>query len=322
MLPAMGTPRPILWRTGSVRRPVSLVMVVPDAHGVDWLKPSPYIIAMIRPCTNADVETIYAIINEAAEAYRGVIPADRWHEPYMSQDELRHEIETGVKFWGFEQDGQLLGVMGIQDVQDVTLIRHAYVRTASRSHGIGGKLLAELRAKTSRPILIGTWAAAAWAIRFYEKHGFRQVTPEEKDRLLERYWSISDRQVETSVVLADEKWSSAMTRHVLETHMTAVDSGDLDVIMADYAADAVLLAPEGSYRGHVQIRPVWNKLLMDVFTKDADFTMVREAVEGEVAFIVWSLNSKRIRIMLATDNYLVRAGKIVVQTYAAMEEQK
>ena len=297
-------------------------MVVPDTHGVDWVDPSPYIIAMIRPCTNADVDTIYAIINEAAEAYRGVIPADRWHEPYMPKDELRHEIETGVRFWGFEQDGQLLGVMGIQDVQDVTLIRHAYVRTAFRSHGIGGKLLAELRAKTSRPILIGTWAAATWAIRFYETHGFRQVTPEEKDRLLTRYWSISDRQVETSVVLADEKWSSAMTRHVLETHMTAVDSGDLDAILSDYAADALLLTLEGTYRGHVQIRPVWKKLLMDVFTKDADFTMVREAVEGEVAFIVWSLKSKRIRITLATDTYLVRAGKLVVQTYAAMEEQK
>ena len=277
---------------------------------------------MIRPCTNADVETIYSIINEAAQAYRGVIPADRWHEPYMPMDELRQEIEAGVKFWGFEQDGQLLGVMGIQDVQDVTLIRHAYVRTAARSHGIGGKLLAELRAKTNRPILIGTWAAATWAIRFYEKHGFRQVTPDDKNRLLKRYWSISDRQVETSVVLADEKWVSAMTQQVLENHMTAVDSGNLDAIMADYAANAVLLTPEGTCRGHVQIRPVWEQLLRDVFTKDANFTMVREAAEGEVAFIVWSLESGRVRIPLATDTYLVRSGKIIVQTYAAVIDAK
>jgi len=158
---------------------------------------------MIRLCTEADFDTIYAIVNEAAEAYRGVIPADRWHEPYMSQDDLRHEIDSGVWFWGYEEDGELIGVMGIQDVQDVTLIRHAYVSTANQGQGIGGKLLAELRKLTTRPILIGTWAAAAWAIRFYEKHGFRMVTPVEKDRLLKKYWSIPDRQVETSVVMVE-----------------------------------------------------------------------------------------------------------------------
>ena len=160
---------------------------------------------MIRPCTEADFDAIYAIVNEAAEAYRGVIPPDRWHEPYKSQDELRHEIESGVRFWGYVESGELLGVMGIQDVQDVTLIRHAYVRTASQGQGIGGKLLAELRKLTNRSVLIGTWAAATWAIRFYEKHGFKLVTPEEKDRLLKKYWSICERQIETSVVLAEEK---------------------------------------------------------------------------------------------------------------------
>jgi N-acetylglutamate synthase-like GNAT family acetyltransferase len=124
----------------------------------------------------------------------------------MPPEELRREIESGVRFWGYEEEGELIGVMGIQDVQDVTLIRHAYVRTARRSKGIGGKLLADLREKSARPILMGTWAAAIWAIRFYEKHGFRLVTPEEKDRLLKKYWSIPERQVETSVVLADERW--------------------------------------------------------------------------------------------------------------------
>lgn len=158
---------------------------------------------MIRPCNDADFEAIYSIINDAAQAYRGVIPDDRWHEPYMCRDDLRREIECGVRFWSYEEDGELLGVMGIQDVQDVTLIRHAYVRTASRSKGIGGKLLGELRRFTARPILIGTWAAATWAIRFYQRHGFRQVSTEEKNHLLKKYWTIPDRQVETSVVLAE-----------------------------------------------------------------------------------------------------------------------
>jgi len=163
---------------------------------------------MIRPCDRADFDAILSIINDAAEAYRGVIPPDRWHEPYMPEGELRQEIERGVRFWGCEEDGELVGVMGIQDVQDVTLIRHAYVRTARRSRGVGGKLLSELRTLTERPVLMGTWAAATWAIRFYEKHGFRLVTPEEKDRLLKKYWSIPDRQVETSVVLGDGRWFS------------------------------------------------------------------------------------------------------------------
>jgi N-acetylglutamate synthase-like GNAT family acetyltransferase len=159
---------------------------------------------MIRLCRDIDFEAIHSIINDAAEAYRGVIPADRWHEPYMSREELRQEIKSGVRFWGYEEGGKLVGAMGIQDVQDVTLIRHAYVRTDRRNQGIGGKLLAELRTLTGRPILIGTWAAATWAIRFYEKHGFRLVTPEEKDRLLKKYWSIPARQIETSVVLAEQ----------------------------------------------------------------------------------------------------------------------
>jgi GNAT superfamily N-acetyltransferase len=124
----------------------------------------------------------------------------------MSREDLRREIESGVRFWGYHDNGELIGVMGIQDVQDVTLIRHAYVRTAHRNQGIGGKLLGELRKLTSRPVLIGTWAAAIWAIRFYERHGFRLVSQEEKNRLLKKYWSIPDRQVETSVVLAEQDW--------------------------------------------------------------------------------------------------------------------
>ncbi|HEY64532.1 MAG TPA: GNAT family N-acetyltransferase [Caldilineae bacterium] len=164
---------------------------------------------MIRPCSDAEFWTIYEIINEAAQAYRGVIPADCWKEPYMPEDELRHEIDAGVMFWGYEEDGNLIGVMGMQHVQDVTLIRHAYVRPERQRQGVGGKLLLHLRSLTDRPILVGTWADAVWAIRFYEKYGFQLVSLEEKDRLLRRYWSIPERQIQTSVVLADERWFDA-----------------------------------------------------------------------------------------------------------------
>jgi len=161
---------------------------------------------MIRQCAASDLEQIWQIINDGAQAYKGVIPADRWTEPYMSRDKLRHEIEDGVVFWGDEESGALAGVMGLQDVKDVTLIRHAYVRTANRNQGIGGMLLTHLRTITKRPVLIGTWAAAVWAIGFYEKHGFRVVNAGEKNVLLKKYWNIPDRQVETSVVLADANW--------------------------------------------------------------------------------------------------------------------
>ena len=156
---------------------------------------------MIRPCTDADTPAIERIINEAAEAYRGVIPPDRWHEPYMSSAELQDELDAGVRFWGVEDRDGLVGVMGLQDVKDATLIRHAYVRTRRQRAGIGSQLMHELMAKASRPLLVGTWSAAHWAIRFYERHGFELVAPPEKDRLLDIYWSIPARQRETSVVL-------------------------------------------------------------------------------------------------------------------------
>jgi N-acetylglutamate synthase-like GNAT family acetyltransferase len=160
----------------------------------------------IRPCRPDDLEEIGEIINDAAQAYQGVIPADRWHEPYMPPAELKREVATGVSFWGAEYRGKLAGVMGIQSIQDVILIRHAYVRTAFRNRGIGGDLLRHLHALAPGAVLVGTWAAATWAIAFYEKHGFRQVIPAEKDRLLKKYWNIPERQIETSVVLADDKW--------------------------------------------------------------------------------------------------------------------
>ena len=163
---------------------------------------------MIIKCAEKDLDMVYEIVNDAAQAYNGKIPSDRWHEPYMPKDELMHEIGAGVVFWGYAEDGRLLGVMGLQDVKDATLIRHAYVRTAYRGRGIGGKLLKHLLTLTNRPTLVGTWAGAWWAVKFYEKHGFTLVTPVEKDTLLKKYWNISERQIEASVVLTDDKWRS------------------------------------------------------------------------------------------------------------------
>jgi GNAT superfamily N-acetyltransferase len=156
----------------------------------------------IRPCRDDERDAILAIINAAAEAYRGVIPADRWHEPYMESRELESEIAAGVRFWGFEADGELIGAMGVQPVRDVDLIRHAYVRPDSQRRGVGAALLRHLRGISARRMLVGTWATADWAIRFYRRHGFEPVSPERKTALLRTYWTIPDRQIETSVVLA------------------------------------------------------------------------------------------------------------------------
>jgi GNAT superfamily N-acetyltransferase len=156
---------------------------------------------LIRPCVAADFDAVCAIINAAARVYAGVIPGDRYHVPYMPADELRDEITTGVHFWGWHDPEGISGVMGIQDVDDATLIRHAYVRPDRQGVGIGGRLLAHLMSLPHQPLLVGTWADATWAVRFYERHGFQLVSQEEKDRLLRRYWSIPERQVDTSVVL-------------------------------------------------------------------------------------------------------------------------
>jgi GNAT superfamily N-acetyltransferase len=158
---------------------------------------------VIRRCSDADVPAILAIINEAADAYRGVIPADCWHEPYMSREALAAELAAGVEFSGWERNGELLGVMGLQPVRDVTLIRHAYVRRANQGEGIGGALLEALRAQSKRRLLVGTWADARWAIRFYERHGFQLAKDEDKNRLLDTYWNIPVRQRDTSVVLVE-----------------------------------------------------------------------------------------------------------------------
>jgi N-acetylglutamate synthase-like GNAT family acetyltransferase len=162
---------------------------------------------LIRKSRDSDLPEILAIINGAAQAYRDVIPADRWHEPYMPRDELAKEIADGIVFWVAEEGGQLLGVMGMQDKVDVALVRHAYVAPAVQRKGVGQSLLRHVQGLAEKPVLIGTWAAASWAIEFYRRNGFTVVSPSDKNRLLRKYWSIADRQIETSVVLADRRWS-------------------------------------------------------------------------------------------------------------------
>ena len=164
--------------------------------------------ATIRPCRDDERPAILAIVNAAAEAYRGAIPPDRFHDPYMPAEELDAEIAAGVEFWGYDDHGELIGVMGIQPVQDVDLIRHAYVQPAAQGSGIGGALLDHLMASATRRVLVGTWAAAEWAIGFYRRHGFVQVGPEEKTRLLRTYWTIPERQIDTSVVLSGGRGSA------------------------------------------------------------------------------------------------------------------
>ena len=161
---------------------------------------------LIRRCDNNDLEDILEIINDGAQAYKGVIPPYYWKEPYMSGEDLRNELDEGIVLWGYEEKGKLVAVMGIQDKQDVTLIRHAYVLTSRQNLGIGGKLLHHLMGITKKPVLIATWRNADWAIRFYERHGFRMVSDEDGYRLQKKYWSTPEEKINASVVLADEKW--------------------------------------------------------------------------------------------------------------------
>jgi GNAT superfamily N-acetyltransferase len=155
----------------------------------------------LRECRSDDVPRILEIVNAAAEAYRGVIPADCFHDPYMTANYLRDELDRGVIFLGSEEGGVLSGIMGLQQVGDVELIRHAYVWPAAQRGGIGAALIAELMRRSSRPLLVGTWAAARWAIRFYERNGFVLASPDRAAALLARYWNITERQAATSVVL-------------------------------------------------------------------------------------------------------------------------
>ena len=164
---------------------------------------------MIVRSKKSDFKDIFDIINDAASAYKGIIPTDRWHEPYMSEQELKAQIEDGIKFWCYIDNDNIIGVMGIQDKSDVTLIRHAYVRTTARNKGVGSKLLNHLSELTTKPILVGTWADATWAINFYKKYGFKLVSFDDKEQLLRKYWTIPLRQIETSVVLASSNWTSS-----------------------------------------------------------------------------------------------------------------
>jgi GNAT superfamily N-acetyltransferase len=167
----------------------------------------------VRACAEPDIASILGIINAAAQAYRGVIPPDCWHEPYMSEAQFRRDLNAGVEFWGYEIDGNLVGVMGIQRVHDVELIRHAYVLPGSQRLGVGGILIDHLLRQSARRMLVGTWAEASWAIEFYRRHGFDLVTSQSrKDELLKTYWTIPDRQIETSVVLELNSQRGASSR--------------------------------------------------------------------------------------------------------------
>jgi GNAT superfamily N-acetyltransferase len=160
---------------------------------------------MIKDYRQENFDEVLAVINDAATAYKGVIPADCWHEPYMSAADLQREINAGVSFKVFcNEENTILGVMGAQPVQDVLLIRHAYVRTQARRCGIGRKLILDLQKNATSPILVGTWAAAIWAIKFYEDHGFKALGIAQTRELLEKYWSVPDRQAEQSIVLVDQ----------------------------------------------------------------------------------------------------------------------
>ena len=168
----------------------------------------------MRASRDGDAAAMLALVNAAAVAYRGVIPADRWHEPYMSADELDGEIAAGVAFWVAERDGRPIGVMGLQDKGDVALVRHAYVAPSAQQGGVGTALLRHVLARTPKPVLIGTWASATWAIDFYRRNGFTVVREDVKNVLLRTYWSIPPRQVETSVVLADARAEQRFARAV------------------------------------------------------------------------------------------------------------
>jgi len=164
---------------------------------------------MIKRCSDVELESILSVINDAAQAYYGVIPQDAWHEPYMTIDELKSEIRSGVQFWGYYVKESLVGVMGIQDKKDVTLIRHAYVCTSERRNGLGTKLLEHLEEYSKNPILIGTWEDATWAIEFYKKNGYRLILGYERGMLLEKYWTVSTKQAGASVVLANAQWTGS-----------------------------------------------------------------------------------------------------------------
>jgi GNAT superfamily N-acetyltransferase len=154
---------------------------------------------MIRKCQADDAQRMYFIINEAAKAYNGVIPADRYHQPYMPMSELEEEMKR-MTFFGWEANWELVGVMGIEPIKDVTLIRHAYVLPRWQRQGIASKLLNHLKSLvTTSRLLVGTWVDVHWAIAFYQKHGFNLLP--DKDELLKSYWDIPQRQIETSVVL-------------------------------------------------------------------------------------------------------------------------
>jgi N-acetylglutamate synthase-like GNAT family acetyltransferase len=253
---------------------------------------------LIRRSVETDVAAIAAVINEAAQAYRGVIPADRWHEPYMPAEELEREISDGVVFWVAEQDGRVSGVMGIQDKGDVALVRHAYVAPGAQRSGVGRSLLRHVEGLTEKPMLIGTWAAASWAIRFYQRNGYTVVPEGERDRLLRTYWSIPVRQIETSVVLADRRWmedrraTSTTDRErppaILQIYRDLPRTGREDAFRAVEEDAARACAELGFPHAHLALESlggpheVW---WLNAFDSEADRQQVTRDYEGNLALV-------------------------------------
>ena len=216
---------------------------------------------VIRAARTDDLDTIYEIINDSARAYKGVIPEAAWHEPYMPMDHLRSEIAKGVRFYCCDLEDRAMGVMGIQDVQDVTLVRHAYVRSQSRAQGIGRALLESVTRLTPRPVLIGAWKAATWAIQFYQKNNFTLLNEARKNRMLGTYWTISSFQVQESVVLADRRWMDRESGAVLHAAYERFNARDIDGALSLMAQDVTWPngMEGGTVHGHEGIRAYWTR---------------------------------------------------------------
>ncbi len=237
----------------------------------------------MRPCRPEEAGEILDVVNDGARAYRGVIPDDCWHEPYMTAEYLGHELADGVVFWGVEAGGRLAGVMGIQEAGDVTLIRHAYTRSAARGGGLGRALIVHLLAEARSPALVGTWNAATWAVRFYERNGFRAVTPPDSAALLGRYWKITDRQTATSLVLASDRWFTAAGKEVPEYRSYFAYGSNMD-------AEQMARRCPNAYRC-VRARLDGRRFVIN----RGGYATVVPAADGKVHGVLWKVSGSDLR---------------------------
>ena len=273
----------------------------------------------IRAARADDLDTLYEIINDSARAYKGVIPEAAWHEPYMPMDHLQSEIAKGVRFHCCDLDGRTMGVMGIQDVQDVTLIRHAYVRSESRSQGIGRALLESVTRLTPRPVLIGAWRAASWAIQFYQKNGFTLLDEARKNRMLERYWTISSFQVQESVVLADRRWLDRESGAALHGAYERFNARDIDGALSLMTRDVIWPngMEGGTVHGHEGIRAYWTRQWKIIDPRVTAQSITRES-DGRYAVEVHQL-VKDIAGVALVDRTIIHVYRFDDGLIASME---